>query len=169
RAFAPNPAQTTFGSHSLLRSLTFTPAQRQAFPPNPPKLFEFHFTTCLCQAPHELRSGTEGTSAAHRGAFRCRADLPQRLSKRGLARAALADGLSRNTGNTRAAVEGVGGKRVAEHRRWLLWHHASTHQGHRRSGKRPGPPRTAERRAVPAPQWPGCPHGHATNKLCEHR
>ena len=99
-------------------------------------VLEFHFQRAAFERRHELRARAEGIASAHRGTFRHRADLRQRVSERRPAESAVADRFSRNAGNARAAIARVGAERLAQHRRRLLRHDAAAHQGDCRSGQR---------------------------------
>ena len=58
----------------------------------------------LLSRRHELRARPEGIAPAHRGTFRPRADLRQRVSQRRPAQSPAADRVSGNAGNARAAA-----------------------------------------------------------------
>ena len=113
--------------------------------------------------------GPEGIASAHRGTFRHCADLCQRLSECRPAEPAVADRFSGNTRISLAATPGMGAKRLAQHRRRLLRHHAAAHQGHCRSrawfAAAPG----ADGRTLSAIERPGGRDGPSGFQFSQHR
>ena len=143
RAGSPLPAERRARSDApyqkrvpILASVTFIQAgsNRGVTGQTVEAFLEFHLECSPALRRHELRARPEGIASAHRGAFRPRADLRQRVSQRRFAESAAADRLSGNTGNARAAASRMGAERLAEHRGRLLRHHA-------RRISRPLPPR----------------------------